>query len=215
MNGQKHIYDEFLSFRDGLVDYATTLLKSRSEAEDMVQDLYLKLWSRKDSLSEIKNPEAYCKTVLKNRALDKLEALESRTREEMPQDFLSEAAEGAEKLEKEEELKLTLAEMDKLPQGQSDALKMKALDELSYSEISQRSGMREQAVRTQVSLARKALRSRVAWIFAAACLIVASIFLFKPKELQDTYDDPAQAYAELERTLAYISNKVDYYYKIK
>lgn len=215
MNAEKHTYDDFLSFRDGLVDYASALLKSRSEAEDMVQDLYLKLWSGKDKLSEIRNPEAYCKTVLRNRCLDKLDALEQRSRSDFPSKMISEGADGAEKLEKAEELKLTLAEMEKLPEGQSSALRMKALEELSYKEISQRNGMREQAVRTQVSLARRTLRNRVAWIFAVAGIIAAAVFLFKPKELQDTYEDPAQAYAEVERTLAYISGKVDYYYKVK
>ena len=46
MNENKTTYDVFLYLRDELVDYAAALLKSRDDAQDLVQDLYVKLWAR-------------------------------------------------------------------------------------------------------------------------------------------------------------------------
>ena len=78
MNENKTTYDVFLSLRDELVDYAAALLKSRDDAQDLVQDLYVKLWARKDELSEVEKPRAFCMTIIRNRCLDILESHENR-----------------------------------------------------------------------------------------------------------------------------------------
>ncbi len=46
----------------------------------------------------------------------------------------------------------------------------------------------------------------ISFAAAAACLM---IFFTMPQEPEDTFDDPATAYAELERTFSYISSKMD------
>lgn len=50
--------------------------------------------------------------------------------------------------------------------------------------------------------------SAAAGIAVAACLTAAGVFLYHGNHPADTFDDPAQAYAEVERTFAYISSKV-------
>ncbi|MGN0202301.1 MAG: hypothetical protein ACI399_05280 [Candidatus Cryptobacteroides sp.] len=62
--------------------------------------------------------------------------------------------------------------------------------------------------------AARAARRRKPFTTTAACLAVAAsltavgIFIFRDTPLQDTYDDPMEAYAEVERTFAYISEKM-------
>ena len=50
--------------------------------------------------------------------------------------------------------------------------------------------------------------SIVTGIAVAASLTVAGVVLFRGDHPADTFDDPAQAYAEVERTFAYISQKM-------
>ena len=50
---------------DGLYRTAYGLLGSAQEAEDAVQDLYLKLWSRREMLSEVRNIPAWIGVLLR------------------------------------------------------------------------------------------------------------------------------------------------------
>ena len=54
----------WLPFAERFYKVAFYLLESGSEAEDAVQELYLKLWSARSSLDEVRNPFAYGQKVL-------------------------------------------------------------------------------------------------------------------------------------------------------
>lgn len=209
-----NIYEEFLQYRESLEDYANSLLGSREDARDMVQDLYMKLWSRKDTLFQIENPKAYCYSVIKRQCLDVLKSAERKNAGEMPLDMESTQTGVEEQLALKEQLAYTLKEVDNLPEGQKNVLLKNAVDGYSYEQITAQTGQSAQTVRTQMSLARKKLRTRTAWIFAAAVL-VAGIFLWaanagrKPKELVDTYSDPYMAYAQIEKSFRKIGDCVE------
>lgn len=68
----KEFVDSLLPFRDKLFRYARRVLQSYEEAEDIIQDVYLKLWSNKEQLREKKNLEAFAMTVTKNLCIDRL-----------------------------------------------------------------------------------------------------------------------------------------------
>ena len=50
---------------------ALHMLGDSNEAEDAVQNLYLKLWERRDALGGIESDEAYCRRLLKNICIDR------------------------------------------------------------------------------------------------------------------------------------------------
>ena len=47
------------------------MLCDRFEAEDAVQNLYVKLWERREELNSLVSPEAYCRTMLRNICIDR------------------------------------------------------------------------------------------------------------------------------------------------
>lgn len=62
------------------------------------------------------------------------------------------------------------------------------------------------------ALARRPSRSRFSpAVFGALAAVAAglALVLALPRQPEDTFDDPALAYAELERTFSYISGKMD------
>ena len=69
---EERFHKEYLSLADTLYRIAFYMLESRSEAEDAVQDVYLKLWNTRDALDGIRSPRAYSVTLLKNLCLDRL-----------------------------------------------------------------------------------------------------------------------------------------------
>ena len=52
------------------------LLGNVEDAEDMVQEVFLKLWDRRDALPDVQNVEAYCVTLTKNMCIDRLRLAE-------------------------------------------------------------------------------------------------------------------------------------------
>ena len=50
---------------------AVRILGDSCEAEDAVQNLYLKLWKRRDTLGYVESDEAYCRQLLKNICIDR------------------------------------------------------------------------------------------------------------------------------------------------
>lgn len=50
---------------------AFRMLGERFEAEDAVQNLYMRLWQQKDILQNLNSPEAYCMKILRNICIDR------------------------------------------------------------------------------------------------------------------------------------------------
>ena len=54
--------------------FATIFLKDEDDAKDVVQDVFLKLWQKKEELEKIENMEAFVVRMVRNRCLDILRA---------------------------------------------------------------------------------------------------------------------------------------------
>ena len=137
------------------------LLESGQDAEDAVQELYLKLWAARSSLGSIMNPFAYGVSILKNICIDRIRRQSARKTEPLDKAPQLETAPGQGRSEMKDTLRYLLGEMEKLPPNQRDVLKMRAVDGLEYEEISQRTGLSQVHVRVLVAKARKTLRSKI------------------------------------------------------
>ena len=71
---QKEFLSTVLPFKDKLYRLAKRLLVSSDEAEDAVQEIFLKLWNGKEKIGKYKNPEAFAMTMTKNYCLDRLKS---------------------------------------------------------------------------------------------------------------------------------------------
>jgi RNA polymerase sigma-70 factor (ECF subfamily) len=70
-----------LPLKDKLYRLALSIVRNRTEAEDIVQDVFLKIWSKQDEWELIDNMEAYCYRSIKNLSLDRLESMAARSAE--------------------------------------------------------------------------------------------------------------------------------------
>ena len=55
-----------------IVLHSYRLLENAADAEDLVQEAYLKLWDKREGLAIISNPEAFSVTLVKNMCFDLL-----------------------------------------------------------------------------------------------------------------------------------------------
>ena len=52
--------------------YANRLLSNEHDAEDVVQEIWLKIWDKREQLGNIKNMEAFAYRMTRNLCLDKI-----------------------------------------------------------------------------------------------------------------------------------------------
>lgn len=68
----------FERYKNHVYAFSLSILKNPEAAQDVVQDVMLKLWQMGDRLLEIKNLEAWLKVASRNRTIDFLRAEKSR-----------------------------------------------------------------------------------------------------------------------------------------
>jgi RNA polymerase sigma-70 factor (ECF subfamily) len=146
------------------------LLESREDAEDAVQELYLKLSRTPGRFSNVKDPFAFGVTVLRNICLDMIRRRQRRRTEELQEYMLLEECQECVTLETEgsdkktvdrDRLRALMNQIDSLPRRQATILKMRAIEGLEYEEIARRTGLSQVNVRVHIYMARKALKKRM------------------------------------------------------
>ncbi len=152
--------ETFKSLSDGLYRVAYYVLESQADAEDAVQDLFIKLWNSREQLDTVLNLKAYCTTLMKNLCIDKLRK-EQRVQGMEPGPDIAESRLVDEDYDAREKLEKVLAAIERLPARQRDVMKMYVLEEMSYEEIEKRTGMSNLTLRVLLSNARKSLRSQI------------------------------------------------------
>ena len=153
-------YDDFcriwIPLGEKLLIVASDMLGSHQEAEDVLQDLFIKLWQRKDTLDNVYNPEGYATRVLKNLCIDRIRA--ARPEDRVTDDLTGQDIQPVEHLE---EIKILSDAIQELPMNQRKVLEMRIMGEMSYDEISEETGMSQLTLRVLLSRARKTLRKKI------------------------------------------------------
>ena len=142
-----------------LLRFATHFLKDEELARDVVQDVFLKLWQKRDSLNEVENIEAFAMRMTRNRCLDVL-----RNNKAVPIDgetdrlLKAQTADVHSKVELSETAQQIGQLIRRLPDLQRNVMQMRDLEQLSYDEIAEITGLQVNAIRVNLSRARKKVR---------------------------------------------------------
>ena len=148
---------EYLPLAETFYRVAFFILEDAAESEDAVQELYLKLWDRRDVLDGIRNPKGYGITLLRNLCLDRIRrSRKMLVPSEPPEPELPGGQD--ESIDEKERLAKVLAAIKSLPERQREVLTLRTLDGLSYEEISQRTGINYLTLRVLLSQARSKLK---------------------------------------------------------
>ncbi len=151
---------EYLPLQDELYRVAFYLLESTPDAEDAVQDLYLRLWDAADALDGISSPKAYCIRLLRNICVDKLRRCRPDGEEKLPLQASDEALPD-ERLDGRQKLEAAIGRMSTLSESERTVLMMKVFDDLSYEQIQKRTGLSYLSLRVHLSNARRKIRKSI------------------------------------------------------
>lgn len=147
----------YLPLRGALYRVAFFILESEDDAMDAVQDLYLKLLSSPDALETVRNPKAYCITLMRNICLDRVRKA-SRRPETEEMEAVSDESPADERMSDRQRIKDICQKLSSLPERERTVLRMKVFEDLSYDEIQKRTGIGYLSLRVLLSNARRKLR---------------------------------------------------------
>ena len=137
------------------------MLESQQDAEDAVQELYLRIWKSHANLTDLKSPAAYGMSLLKNICIDRIRRREIRKAEPLEAGVPQADVPPEKRLAARDILKKVMEEIDRLPQKQARVMKMMVIEDLDYKEISERTGLSQVHVRVLISTARKTLKQKL------------------------------------------------------
>ncbi len=143
--------------RDSMIRVSLRLLGNEEDAEDVVQEVFLKLWTIREQLSDIENVEGYVTQMTKNLSLDKLRV--KKQNEDITESVVNHSGTDLEKeLENSEQVDRIGIIIETLPTLQQMIIKMHDIEELENEEIAKITGTSVSAIRMNLSRARKKVR---------------------------------------------------------
>ena len=157
----KQFNEIWLPLADRFYRVAYHLLESQDDAEDAVQELYLKLLRSSGKPNFVRDPLAYGITLLRNICIDTIRRREKRQTEALKEYMMVDRQGPEMELARKDHLKRLISEIDKLPQRQAEVLKMRALEGLEYETIARRTGLSQVNIRVLISKARKTLKTNM------------------------------------------------------
>ncbi|WP_157977189.1 RNA polymerase sigma factor [Taibaiella helva] len=137
------------------------LLLDQESAKDIVQELFVDLWVKRDQINISATFEGYLKIALRNRVFSYIKsAARQKVRTEGMKRDADAVAITAQEIYNEKELrKLFRAEVEKLPPKMKEILVLNIEDGLPVREIAQKLTLSEQTVRNQLSNSIKRVRA--------------------------------------------------------
>lgn len=138
-----------------LYKIAYRIVGDADTAKDMVQEAYLSMWKRRETLDELENVESFAVKVVKNRCVDFLRTQRMYC---SINDEVRNIIEIEKNYEQSEKLNRVMLMMNSLPERQKQVLMMRSVQDLSLEEIEQITGLTGVNIRTLLSRARKKLK---------------------------------------------------------
>lgn len=154
--------DDVLPLKDKIFRLALRITLSRAEAEDIVQDVLIKVWNRRDDLAEVDSIEAYSLTVCRNLSLDRLQRKENDNvnLDDEPPTEADDATPDLQMIRNERIYNIKRL-IERLPIPQRAAMQLRDMEGKTYKEISAITGQTEEQVKVNIFRARQYIRKQI------------------------------------------------------
>ncbi len=152
-----------LPYKDKLFRFAFRILGDRFEAEDVVQEVLIKIWKKKDQFLGITNKEAWCMTLTRNLAIDKTRARKKVKTSDIDGYFhIKDKTMTPDRATESSDTMIQIRKViNELPVKQRDVLHLRDVEGFTYQEISDITGLKVDQVKVYLHRARKILREKL------------------------------------------------------
>ncbi|HKJ42397.1 MAG TPA: sigma-70 family RNA polymerase sigma factor [Sunxiuqinia sp.] len=142
--------------------FAIQIMNDEEMARDVIQDVFLKLWQKRDSLGDINNLEAFAMRMTRNKCFDMHRSKRSISIDDNLFELKNESEQQIDReIELSEDAKLIGELIMELPELQQKVIQMRDIQQLEYDEIAEQTGLKLNAIRVNLSRARKKIRDEL------------------------------------------------------
>lgn len=143
----------------GLVSFSATITKDRQLAEEVVEDILVKMWENRRTLTTIKNFSHYMYTAAKYASISAIKNKKPYLPEEMGDDFLLHPDTPETALISKEDLQIITDTINTLPPKCRLIFRLIKEDGMKYDDVAQLLGISIKTVENQMTIAFKRLFS--------------------------------------------------------
>lgn len=157
-------------------------MRSPDDAEDIVQELFKKLWEQHSSLPEAEQPASYIGRAVRNAALNRLKQQDRIQSEEISDKhiFYDESLDP----EETERVRMQIdSAVEALPESCRQIFIMNRFENKSYKQIAEALGLSPKTVENQIGIALKKLRQHLGNLH----IVIFFIFLLGVKWVKDVF----------------------------
>lgn len=154
---------DVLPLKNELYRLALRITLNPAEAEDIVQDTMLRVWNRREQWDEIESIEAFCLTICRHLALDKMKrsgAQNTQLDDSHDPPDRSYASNPEEQAVQHDRIRLVRQLINALPEKQRSCIQLRDIEGKSYKEIAAVMDISEQQVKINIFRARQSIRQK-------------------------------------------------------
>ncbi|WP_186758735.1 RNA polymerase sigma-70 factor [Echinicola salinicaeni] len=165
----------YYRYASRVLGFAQTFIFEKEEAEEAVQEVFVKIWEKRSSLNSELSFKSYLFTAVKNQVYNKLRNAQNKVRmDDLEWSSLAADVKIQEELEYRELEQSTFDLIDQLPEIQKIAFKMNKLEGRSHKEIASILDISVRTVEHHVYLATKYIKGNL----LQRASIVATFFVY-------------------------------------
>lgn len=167
----------FNKYHQKLGSHIYRITKSHELAEEIVQDVFLKIWTNRASLSETVNFQAYLFVISKNHALNCLKRIANEKALTTNLDDIISDTQCEEVAEDNERYMLVDEAIDHLPPQQRLVYLMSRHERLQYAEIADRLSLSRETVKKYLQISTESITSYIRKKLIISVIIFMSNFI--------------------------------------
>ena len=153
---------QILPIKQKLFRFSLRIVGNSTEAEDVVQEVFIKMWKKREEWEQYHNIEAWCMKLTKNLSIDKLRSKHQKvTALADGMDFVAPTASPARQAELQDSVTQVKSLMNQLPEKQRLVMSLRDLEGQSYQEIAEHLELSLSQVKVSLHRARKSIKSQL------------------------------------------------------
>lgn len=161
-NGNEQAFNElYNSFKIPAIRFCNSILKDTEESENIIQEVFVKIWNRRATINPDLNFTSYLFTIIKNRVFDHLKEVKKN-------DFLKEKYwekiidyQEVDNDIKEERFERVKEAVDGLSVKRKEIIKLNYEEGKSYEEIANHLNISKNTVKNQLVKAKQVIREQL------------------------------------------------------
>ena len=158
----KEFTSKVIPIKDQLYRFSLRIVGNVAEAEDVVQEVLIKLWSKQSELAKYNNLEAWCMKMTKNLSIDKLRSKHRRVSAfQEGFDLADSHVDPHRQTEINDSMNHIQKLMQDLPEKQRMVMELRDIEGLNYKEIAELLDISLNQVKVNLFRARQTMRTKL------------------------------------------------------